>query len=277
MIRIGRQAVTWGNGFLFNPMDLFNPFSPTDIERDYKVGDDLIALQVSPTQLGDFQLLYVPRRDPIGGDVEWEESSIAGKLHFARATTEFDIMGAKHFKDFVVGFGSSGYLRNAAWRLDVTWTFLDADSGSDDYLSLVANLDYSWVWWGKNFYGFVECFYNGLGEGNYTKALENPDITERLSRGELFFLGKKYLSGHVRVELHPLFNIFVTLINNLDDPSGVLQPRAIWDVAKNFQITFGGNLFFGADDTEFGGFKLPDTDLLITTPTSAYLWLTYYF
>ena len=32
-VRIGRQALTWGNGFLFNPMDLFNPFSPTDVER----------------------------------------------------------------------------------------------------------------------------------------------------------------------------------------------------------------------------------------------------
>jgi len=30
MVRVGRQALTWGNGLLFNPMDLFNPFSPTD-------------------------------------------------------------------------------------------------------------------------------------------------------------------------------------------------------------------------------------------------------
>ncbi len=30
-VRIGRQAITWGNGLIFNPMDLFNPFPPADI------------------------------------------------------------------------------------------------------------------------------------------------------------------------------------------------------------------------------------------------------
>jgi len=29
----GRQAVTWGNGILFNPMDIFNPFSPYDTQK----------------------------------------------------------------------------------------------------------------------------------------------------------------------------------------------------------------------------------------------------
>ncbi len=42
---IGRQAVTWGNGILFNPMDIFNPFSPYDTQRDYKQGDDMAYLE----------------------------------------------------------------------------------------------------------------------------------------------------------------------------------------------------------------------------------------
>lgn len=42
-IMAGRQAVTWGNGMIFNPMDLFNPFSPSDILRDYKMGDNLVC------------------------------------------------------------------------------------------------------------------------------------------------------------------------------------------------------------------------------------------
>ena len=78
-IRIGRQAVTWGNGQLFNPMDLFNPFAPTDISRDYKVGDDMLLVQFSTESVSDFQILYVPRRDPISRDVEWARSSLAGK------------------------------------------------------------------------------------------------------------------------------------------------------------------------------------------------------
>ena len=110
---------------LFNPMDLLNPFSPADIERDYKTGDDMVFAQFATNHRGEFQFLYVPRREPVSEDVEWDQSSLAGKLHFTQGTTEFDIMVAEHYKDEVIGVGSAGYLGNAAWRLDGTWTFLE--------------------------------------------------------------------------------------------------------------------------------------------------------
>ena len=33
-------------------------------------------------------------------------------------------MGTRHYEDYVVGIGSTGYLKDAAWRCDATWTFL---------------------------------------------------------------------------------------------------------------------------------------------------------
>ena len=276
-VRIGRQVITWGNGLLFNPMDLFNPFAPTDIERDYKVGDDMVTTQFPVRQFGDFQFLYVPRRDPESRDVEWNESSLAGKFHFAAGTTEFDLMGARHFEDHVVGIGGMGYLWDAAWRMDATWTFLDENSDNDDYLSFVANIDYSWVWWQKNFYGLIEFYYNGLGEEDYIEALLDPDIVERLDRGELFVLGRSYLSGQLQMEVHPLVNVFFGVINNLDDPSGVIQPRLVWNVAEDFDLTVGANILYGEEGTEFGGIEIPFTDLLIKGSDSAFIWLTYYF
>ncbi len=276
-IRIGRQAITWGNGMLFNPMDLFNPFAPSDIEREYKTGDDMANVQFSSDTIGDFQFLYVPRREPDTGDVEWNQSSLAGKLHITRDVTEFDIMAAKHYKDTVAGFGSRGYFGDTAWRLDATWTFLDEKNTENDYLSLVANIDYSWVWWKKNFYGYVEYFFNGLCHDRYTAEYNDPNITDRIYRGELFTLGRHYLSGHIKVELHPLFTIYLTAINNVEDPSGSLQPRAVWDMTQNTQLTIGGNVYYGGGDTEYGGFTIPDTSLRSEPSDSAFIWLSYYF
>jgi hypothetical protein len=258
-------------------MDLFNPFAPTDIERDYKVGDDMVSTQVPVHHLGDLEFLYVPRRDPDDHDVEWNESSLAGKLHVAAGTTEFDLMAARHFEDHVVGVGGTGYLGNAAWRMDATWTFLDEDSNNDDYLSFVANIDYSWVWWQRNFYGLIEFYYNGLGDDDYIDALTDPDIIERLDRGELFVLGRGYLSAEMQMELHPLVNLFFGVINNLEDPSGIIQPRAVWNFAQDFELTVGANISYGEDGTEFGGIEIPFTDLIIKAPDSAFIWLSYYF
>ena len=142
---------------------------------------------------------------------------------------------------------------------------------------MVANMDYSWVWWNKNFYGLVEAYFNGLGENDIEKALFNRDIGERLARGELFVLGRYYLSATLQVELHPLLQFYLTGINNVKDPSGILQPRATWDISQNLQLTLGANLYYGAHGTEFGGITLPGTSIRTRPADSLYLWLTFYF
>lgn len=277
VFRIGRQAVTWGSGFLFNPMDLFNPFAPTDIDREYKIGDDMAYAQIAFGESGDAQFLYVPRRDPLTGKVQGDQNSLAGKIHFAKGTTEFDIMAAKHFEEHVIGAGFSGYLGDAAWRLDATWTFPDEKSDENKYISLVANMDYSWAWWNKNFYGFMEAFYSGLGDDNYSESSMDSGVVKRLNRGEVFTLGRWYLGAYIRMEVHPLVNIFFTVINNMDDPSGILQPHLTWDITQDLQLTCGGNIFYGGRGTEYGGFKISSTDILIKTPDSVYMWLAWYF
>lgn len=276
-LRIGRQAVTWGNGFLFNPMDLFNPFAPTDIEREYKLGDDLALVQVPFAAGADLQGLVVPRRDPETGDVERDQSAMAAKLHWRQQTVEFDCLAAFNYGDLVFGIGAVGYAGGAAWRTDVTWTRVDDAFSADDYLSLTANLDYAWSGWGKNFYGFLEFFYNGIGERETRKIFGNDALLARLVRGDLFVVGRLYLNGMIQMEPHPLCNVFLTNITNLDDPSGILQPRVTWDVAQNVQLLFGGTVSYGGSETEFGGFTLPGTPVTTAAPAAVFAWCSYYF
>jgi len=274
---LGRQALTWGNGMLFNPMDLFNPFPPTDVNKDYKIGDDMARGLFFTETLGELQLLYVPRRDLINGDVSWDESSVAGKLHRAFGSLEFDLMAAKHYRDYVFGLGSTGYVKGAAWRLDVTWTVLDDHPDKNGFVSLDANLDYSWTWMGKNIYGFVEFFYNGLGQDDYAKAITDPAVLERLVRGELFTLGKAYLSALIQLETHPLVNIYLTLINNLEDPSGIIQPKIVWDIKQYLQLNTGGTFYYGGNDTEYGKFYIEPYDFYQVPADSIYCILTCFF
>ncbi len=61
----------------------------------------MINAQFTLAQIGDVQFLYVARRDPENNKVESDQASLAGKLHFSSGTTEFDVMGSKHFEDNV--------------------------------------------------------------------------------------------------------------------------------------------------------------------------------
>ena len=145
------------------------------------------------------------------------------------------------------------------------------------FFSFVANLDYSWLWGGKNFYGFFELFHNGLGRSHYFNAFLDENITDRISRGEMFTIGKNYLSAMVQCEVHPLFNVYCTIIENFEDPSGILLPRAIWDITQNMQLIIGGTIFHGSKGTEFGGIDLPGTGMVLKTADSAFIWGAWYF
>jgi len=217
-VRIGRQALTWGNGMVFNPMDVFNPFSPTDVARDYKIGDDMATATFLTPGGNELQAAAVARKDPVDADVEADHASFAGKYHGR-----------------------------------------------------------FWMWLNKNWYGLIEYYANSLGSHHAGDALYNPDLTERLTRGEMYTLGTDYGAGTLQTELHPLANLYLNAIVNLRDGSGVLQPRLILDLQRDLQFTLGATRYWGADDTEFGGLTLPYTENRLAPLHSVYCWLAYYF
>ena len=57
--RFGRQAVSWGNGLIYTPMDFFNPFDPSAIDTEYKTGDDMLYGQFLQDNGNDLQTVWV--------------------------------------------------------------------------------------------------------------------------------------------------------------------------------------------------------------------------
>ncbi|MCP3953386.1 MAG: hypothetical protein GY697_14385 [Desulfobacterales bacterium] len=258
---VGRQVLTWGNGLVFNPMDLFNPFRPADMERDYKSGADMALLQVQGMKIDDIQMAYVPRRDPRTDAVSGEYASLAGKLHHAYEAFAIDLMAGRHYADTVAGFGATRTVGGAVWRLDLTWTRLGHRQAGSDFLTCVTNLDYAWTWGGKNVYGLLEYYHNGLGKNDYAAVFSDLAMLDRLGRGELFTLGRNYLAGQLQYEIHPLVILSLAMINNLADPSGTIQPRMEWNAAQNIQVVLSGTTHYGREGTEYGGFYVPQYGL----------------
>ncbi len=285
-IDIGRQVSTWGNGLIFNPMDLFNPFAPSDTVRDYKTGDDLVSVRSTIGDVCEVDLLYIPRRDEVSRNVSSNQSSLAGKLHFFTETMEFDLMLARHYDETISGIGATGTLGGAAWRSDIVWSKWQSDMfcstltmrpDKDGYITATANIDYSWVLFNKNMYGLIEYYHNGLGETDYDKAMTSIDLMTRIRRGELFTLGKDYIATQLQVELHPLFNVFMSTINAINDPSGIIQPRATLSVSQNVSLDVGMTTYYGGRETEYGGFRIPGTSLYSNGPENVYFLISCYF
>jgi hypothetical protein len=88
VLRVGRQAVSWGNGLIYNPVDFFNPFDPSAIDKEYKTGDDMLYGQYLTDQGNDWQFVSVWRRDE-DGDTGREVNTNALKYHASTTTTPF--------------------------------------------------------------------------------------------------------------------------------------------------------------------------------------------
>lgn len=275
-ISIGRQALTWGNGLLFNPADLINPFAPSDIIRDYKIGSDMVLYQNGFRIFSDLQVVIVPRTGE-DNELDSDQSTYGLKSRFSGGPGDLDLYLMENYQDPVLGAGFSTYLGDGVLRSDVTWTYLEEDTEPASFVSGILNYDYSWVWSGHNWYGFIEFYYNGLGDSDPLEALHNIPLRERLERGEIFVTGKYYVDAMVHYEAHPLINLFATLIYNLEDQSFLLQPRLNWDLSQSAELLLGVNIPVGSEGSEFGELRDPEDGAELGQPTQAYLVATFFF
>ena len=274
--RVGRQAVSWGNGLIYTPMDFFNPFDPAAVDKEYKTGDDMLYGQYLRQNGDDFQAVWVVRRD-INGDVSSDVNSIAAKYHGFAGEKEYDLLIATHFDDNIVGVGGISNAGGAVWRGDITLT----DTQTDNVFSLVTSLSYSWVSWEKNVSGILEYFYNGFGidDGNYSPAAlaNNPDLVERIVRGELFTLGRHYVVASAMIEITPLWLLTPNAFVNLSDGSMLAQLVSSYDIKQDWQLLAALGIPVGPAGTEFGGIESGVPGKTFSTGLNLFAQLAWYF
>lgn len=252
--RLGRQAVSWGDGLVFQPMDIFNPFSPLAIDTEFKPGDDMLYMQWLFDSGDDAQFIYLPRRDSSTGELSPAKDSTALKYHTQVAWGGWDLLIARHFDEDLLALGHVQDVAGAVWRLDMTHSRLKDGRTA---IFAVTNLDYSWVGFNHNFYGFMELFYNSLGSDSIDVNNIDPALSERLQRGELFSLGRRELAVGTTMELTPRWQLNGTLISNLGDGSAILNLHAAYDWRQDTKLLFGAQGGIGPRGSEYGGLQAP--------------------
>jgi hypothetical protein len=247
VVRFGRQALSWGNGLLYAPMDLVNPFDPATIDTEYKTGDDMLYMQYLRDSGDDVQGAVVFRRNAVTGDIESDEATIALKYHGFAGENEFDVLVAESYGNTVVGVGYAQSVGGAIWRGDVVVT----DSNDDTYVEVVTNLSYSWVWGGKNMSGAFEYYYDGFD--------------------------RHYVAGSLAIEMSPLWMLTPTVLSNVNDPSGLLQVVTQYSLSDNMTFLGSLNIPLGANGTEFGGPESGVPGRYLSTDAGVFAQLVWYF
>ena len=274
-VTLGRQAVSWGNGMVFQPMGLFNPFAPTTVDRDYKAGDDLLLIERLFANGSDLQLLLVGRKE-INGNIDWDASSTALKWHGFLGQGELEFVAARHYRDEVFGVGARFPVGAALARADLVATGLQ---GAGWKLSGIVNIDYSLVFFTRNAYVFAEYFHNGFGvkELPATPLRLPVALQERLLRGEVFNMMRDYLAVGGNLEWHPLWNQSLTLIGNIQDGSTLLQTSVTYEPGEHQRVQLGWVEPLGGAGDEFGGVPLAGDAITAGGASTLFARWVYYF
>ena len=281
VLRIGRQALTWGSGLVFHPMDLFNPFPPNATDTRYKPGADMLYGQWLFNNGDDIQMVAVPRRDPASGSVNTRQSASGFKWHGFAGKGEplgIDLLLARNYQADIIGLGLGGRLKGASWSIEAVPTHLESSVWET---SLLFNFQYAWAWAGKNINGFFELFHNGFGvngKGNTLDSLPMP-LVERFARGELFTVSKNYLALGASIQWTPRITLKPSVITNLNDSSVLLIGQAEYSLTQNTSLTAGFQWGGGGGRAEYGGGLETgeDSEVFVRSPNQVFARFTRYF
>lgn len=239
----GRQAITWGVNYFWPVLDLFAPFAPQRIDRDYKPGVDALRFTVP---VGDFSEVEIVAAGQ--GERTPEDLSLAslGRFHAevgeGGSSVDIGYMVGGFHRDLVLGGFFAADVRGTGLRGEVSWTSPGCDPasahpvfGCGDFWRFTVGIDRLLT---PTLTLIGEASWNGFGAGDpadYARLAE----ADRVRRGEVVSLGRRYAGLSLAWQAHPLLTVTGAALLNRDDGSALFQPGVAWSVSDNVTLTAG--------------------------------------
>ena len=248
-IKLGRQALNWGSGFIVNPSD---PFPEVLLTQPWKPRSGLNALRVDIPigMLHGAQLV-------VGSDDAFVHPRIAGRVTANFLETDWSLVGAwrEEIGESIIGVDIKGTLGVGFW-LEGVYHIVEDDS----YPELVAGIDYSFPVL-DSLILTAQYYRNESGESATT-----PSVFESRESFAPFFTGKHYLMGSASVGYNPELSSMVLWIHNIEDGSAFVVPSFTAYVNDRIELSLSGQVPIA---TSAGGeFKPSADDLELELPTA---------
>ena len=229
-LTLGRQPISFGSTFFFNPMDLIASFSPTVVDREYKPGIDALRSDSYFGSSGQLSLVAA-----YGGAWNIDASILAARLSGSLDEIGLGLLAAQVHSDRVIGFDLSGGLYGVS--LNGEFTVTQPRNGEPFTRAVVgANTTYA----GLSIMG--ELYVQTVGADNIDDYLRVAS-SERFARAELWAMAQHYAALSLSLPLIPIVTLSSFAMLNLDDGSALLSPSLQWSVADEVDLLAGG--YFG--------------------------------
>jgi hypothetical protein len=286
-VTVGRQAITFGKAYFWNPLDVFLAFDPTQFDRDYKSGVDALRIDIPFGDFSGINLVGVLGRDLSilreyksdgFADISWYASAVLARVFTTMWEWDFALQGGKVYGGYQVGGAASGELGPIAIRAEAAYLFA-VDSASlpfpytgdevEDHLTAVVGL-------GHRFECTLdieaEYIYNGSGDSDNLMA-----AAARMGAGGSYHMGEHLLGVMATYEILPILNGSLAWIFSFSDYSSLLQPGLSLSISDEADFIFGAIIGLGARATGAGPLDFELHSEFGTYPNFYYMEFKFYF
>ncbi len=269
-LTLGRQALTFGKAYFWNPLDVYLPFDARQFDREYKAGVDALRLDVALGDLAGVTLVGVVGRelDLQGGyagsdrtvDASWYGSSVLARWFTHQKGWDFAVQGGKIYGGWQLGGALVGEHRGLEVRAEAA--FFRADSGPalppplegdlfEDALTAVLGLGHRFD---NSLTLQAEYLYNGGGGSHDLSA-----ALLRFRNQALLHLGRHLAGFLISYEILPVLVGQCAAIYSLTDSSLHVQPTLNLSLSDNSALLLGAALNLGARPQFdlFEGLRIP--------------------
>ena len=247
-VSVGRQPVSWGNGLVYQPLDLFSPYAPTAVDREFKSSNDSVLFERLFNSGVELQFLAIARREM--DRCCTESSTVALKTYLPIGFNEIELLYARHYAENFAGISAQIALGGSVFRSDVGLTCGTAECETAG----IVNIDYTFGIFGSPVYVFGEYFHNDFGMDSVDDGIEAipSKLAEKLARGEVFGFTRDYLALGANFPVHPLWNVSTSVQSSLSDGSSILHTFLGYEPHDAVRIQAGFTVPFGSRDEEYG-------------------------
>ena len=267
-LTVGRQAIGWGRGALFSAVDIFAPFTPLEINRQWRRGVDAASadIKISDTSSIDMVTAWGP---------SWDQSALGLRLRGYAGPIDAELIFAKRATDYLYGVTSSAAIGDfeAHGEFAVFRTPGDVPGsglfGNPDLVpKAVAGVSNNFNL-GSGLKVLLEYHYSGFGVSDarlLPALLASPSYSSRIQRGDTQILGRQALATQASYTFNQSWSGSFEVLQSLIDYSGVLLPSLSFEVSERLSLQgalfygYGPSTRMGVPQSQFGG--VPPTFIL---------------
>ena len=266
-LTVGRQAIGWGRGVMFTSVDLFAPFSPLEVDREWRSGVDAVR--------ADIKLAERSSLDLVGAFGETlDRSAFAARARGYAGTIDVEVVGGRRGQDLFGGVTSSAAVGDAELHGEAAAFRIPYGIGHDVVWKVVVGGSYRFPV-GAGILTYAEYHYSGFGAEHPEEILTlltTPSFVGRFIRGDMQILSRHAIGATGSYEASPEVSYSAQWLHNPGDHSGIVAPAMTYTF--NDAVSLLGAVYVPYGRPPEGGVLRSEYG---AAPLSALLQVRWYF